>query len=96
MEVPGGFGEVRPDALLGLVGNDAAGIAARCPGDFDLGVVVEVSLAGVAHLDNFVVFDGELVPVRTLESLSKGTKTMPESRPWGRRILTTCRWCSVA
>ena len=50
-------------ALLVLVGDDAAGVAAGSVGGSDLEVHEEIALTGIAVLDHLVVLDGVLVAV---------------------------------
>ncbi len=63
LEEPVGLVDVGAGALLVLVGDDAAGVAAGGAGDADAHVLVEVAGAGVADVGDFVVFEGVLVAV---------------------------------
>ncbi len=61
LEEPGGLGEVGMDALLVFIGDYAAWVTSRSPGDLGFDVFVEVSLAGVADFKDLVILERELV-----------------------------------
>jgi len=65
LKEPGFFGEIGPDALFILVGDDTSGIASRWSSDLGLDVLVVIALPGISNFCEFVVLDYVLMAVGT-------------------------------